>query len=209
MSSAIDAGKLTGLVGGSEIAGYRDGEVTIRAPDAQQANQLAGEYRALVTRKLGEAMRRPMRLSIVTGGQDRQSSSHATTTRPAGEWSDRMPVVPFIVAENGLSSTQLWQAALEDLDRAVHVGRSNIEAWQRPAAIIGRGETGSIVIEAPNALVARRVPSRYARFAAAALRWLLGADCTIEIVVSQEWLRAQAGQGIDSYALPAERREAV
>jgi len=60
LSGALDPEPLRALLRGTAIAGYQAGEITILAPDSQQAQRIAGEYRELIARKLGEAMRRPV-----------------------------------------------------------------------------------------------------------------------------------------------------
>ena len=65
LSGALEPGVLRELVAGTAIVGYRDGEVTIAAPDANQAERIAGDYAGLIARKLGEAMRRPVRLAVL------------------------------------------------------------------------------------------------------------------------------------------------
>ena len=65
LGSALDRTTLVDLVRGTAIVGYRDGEVTIAAADVAQAERLATTHRDLIARKLGEALRRPVRLAVL------------------------------------------------------------------------------------------------------------------------------------------------
>ncbi|CAN5779366.1 hypothetical protein BH20CHL4_BH20CHL4_11050 [soil metagenome] len=194
MSAAVEKHTLADLVDGAFISGYRDGEVTLQARDAQQAAKLAGEYHPLVARKFGEAMRRPVRLSIVF--RDEAPSSNVIAP-PVEEQctDDYMLAGPFPVPEIGLSSTQVWQAVLEDLQRAGKIGRANVEAWLWPSMLVGRDDCGMFIIGTPNSLARKRIADRFAPAIAASLSNLLGIACEVEVVIAQEWLRTRAVSG--------------
>jgi chromosomal replication initiation ATPase DnaA len=100
-------------------------------------------------------------------------------------------VRPFPVPEIGLSSTQVWQAVLEDLQRTGKIGRANVEAWLRPSMLVGRGDRGTFIVGTPNGLARKRVTDRFAPAIAECLADLLGIPCAVEAVVAQEWLQAQ------------------
>ena len=85
LAGAIGAERLADLVRGTAIVGYREGEVTIAANPAQ-ADLLAGPYRELVARKLGEALRRPVRVAVLAAdaqGADGQTGRRADGQTPA------------------------------------------------------------------------------------------------------------------------------
>jgi hypothetical protein len=191
LEQAIAPERLGELIEGTFISGYEDGEILLRARDERQAARLAGEFRAIVERKLGEAMRRPVRLSVVV--EDREVAT------PAGRpWSQATPDDPpppdplFAIPELGLSSAQVWQAVLDDVQRAGAVTPSDLEAWLRTASLIGRLDERTFVAGAPNETARRRIAQRFARSVEAALSTLLGFPCTVETVMTREWLRQQA-----------------
>ncbi|CAN5724541.1 hypothetical protein BH23CHL5_BH23CHL5_27700 [soil metagenome] len=95
---------------------------------------------------------------------------------------------PFLFEENGLSSSQLWQAILEDLEQRDVAARANVDAWLRPAAIVGRNSDGALVIGAPNETLRRRIESRYATAIASAASALLGTPVVVTVVAWTEWL---------------------
>ena len=66
LTGALDRQALADLVAGTSISGYGDGAVTLSVPDPIRAEAFATTYRDLVARKLGEAMRRPVRLQVLT-----------------------------------------------------------------------------------------------------------------------------------------------
>ncbi|MEJ7762963.1 MAG: hypothetical protein WKF80_09245, partial [Thermomicrobiales bacterium] len=66
LAGAMDRQTLADLVAGTSITGYGDGAVTLSVPDPARADLFATTYRDLVARKLGEAMRRPVRLQVLT-----------------------------------------------------------------------------------------------------------------------------------------------
>ncbi len=101
---------------------------------------------------------------------------------------------PFLLDENGLSSSQLWQAILEDLEQQDIAARANVDAWLRPAAIVGRNADGALVIGAPNETLRRRIDTRYSTAIASAASALLGAPVVVTVVVWSEW-QASSGHG--------------
>ncbi len=196
LATALDRDRLAELVSGTWIAGYRDGEVTVAAPDPVQAERLAGEYRALIERKLGEAMRRPVRLAVLAeaeGGR-RTADVLAGHSAPVGagpEMDEEEPAPPvFLVAECGLPSGQVWAAVLEEAARGGEISRANVDAWPRATALIGRGEDGALIVGAPHAFAQRRIATRFLPALRAAVAAVIGASLPIEVVVTREWLLA-------------------
>lgn len=219
LAGAVDRGRLPELVAGTAIVGYRDGEVTIAAPRVGQAERLAGEYRELVARKLSEAMRRPVRLAVLTAVPDELGHPVASLPpalpaplppAPVAGGRDEEPAPPsFIVAECGLPNGQLWAAVLEELRTSGDVGRANYDTWLRGTALIGRGDGGSLVVGVPHALAQRRVASRFAPQLRAAVATIVGVPLPIEVVVARDWRRAQPFRASQSAASPtAERQQA-
>ena len=165
LATTLGRDALTDLVAGTAIVGYHDGEITLAAPDPVQADRLATTHRALIERKLAAAMRRPVRLAVVsegrvpspesqvTGGET--STTATTTTTPAApgrpprdlprgssitRTSDlRPPTSPFPVAECGLASDQVWAAALAEVEGGDGLSRANVDAWLRGTVLLGRG----------------------------------------------------------------------
>jgi hypothetical protein len=205
LSGALDPGVLRELGTGTAIVGYRDGEVTIAAPDANQAERIASEYGPLIARKLGEAMRRPVRIAVLVtappsgpdgdGGSRPDAGAHGERAplQPAGANADYHldPVIPvFIVAECGLPSPQVWAAVLDELAAAGSVSAANIDAWLRTTRLIGRTADGGLVIGAVHGLAQRRIADRFARPLRAAVAAVLGREAPLEIVVTHNWLLA-------------------
>jgi hypothetical protein len=88
---------------------------------------------------------------------------------------------PFTVEEVGLSSRQVWAAALAEVARQGHVSRADLETWLRPASLIGRaGET--LIVGAPNAVARDRIATRLLAPLRAALATTLGVPVEIEVV---------------------------
>jgi hypothetical protein len=201
LATALDAARLAELVSGTWIAGYRDGEVTVAASDPVQAERLAGEYRALIERKLGEAMRRPVRLAVLTSHQPSAISHQPTESSEADAVEEVEPAGPvlddeelaapvFHVAECGLPSGQVWAAVVEEAARGGEISRANVDAWLRPTTLLGRGEGGALIVGAPHTLAQRRVATRFLPALRSAVAAVIGADAPIEVVVSRDWLNS-------------------
>lgn len=197
LGGAIEPARLTGLVRGTAIVGYRDGEVVISAPERSQAERIAGEYSELIARKLGEAMRRPVRLAVLipeASGDDASNTPAAPAVppppaRPAV--SELEPEAPsFVVAECGLPSRQVWAAVLDEVAARGDVSAANIDAWLRSTRLIGRGDDGRLIVGAVHALAQRRIAARFASPLRSAAAAILGAEVPLEIVVQRDWLLA-------------------
>jgi hypothetical protein len=207
LETALERAVLTELVAGTAITGYREGEVTIRVPDRVRAERFATVYRELVTRKLSEAMRRPVRLAVLTpmteaedGAiaptlviQDGRSNSESATMTAEAEAESIAP--SFVVAECGLPSGQVWAAVLGEVMTNGMVSRTNYDAWLRVTRLIGRGGAGeagtSLVVGVANGLAERRVSGRFMPALRAAVFAVVGARLEIEVVVTDEWLAAR------------------
>jgi hypothetical protein len=87
----------------------------------------------------------------------------------------------FTIDEVGLSNRQVWAATLGELARRGDVGRTELESWLRPAALIGRdGET--LILGAPNAVSRDRIATRLLP----AVREALGATIGVRVRVRVE-----------------------
>jgi len=206
LGATIGRETLAELVTGTAIVGYREGEVTLAVPDATRAERIATTHRELIARKLSEAMRRPVRLVVLTtGGGDRSRRTgprrhdDGPVTRPTQPRRDRaaetvttLPVPSFVVAECGLASEQVWSAVLGEIVATNAVSAANFDAWLRATALIGREEMAdgrvALVIGVPHALAQRRVGARYLAVLRGAVATVIGAPLAVRVVVSQEWL---------------------
>ena len=205
LGEALDRETLAALVAGTAIVGYADGEVRIAAPDPTQAERLATTHRELVARKLSEAMRRPVRVAVVSegnegrgkreeGGGDRGAT--AATDDAALEEDAGPEVEPvarsFPVAECGLPSGQVWSAVLAELAGDAEVSKATFEAWLRGTTLLGRGGDGAagttLVVGVPHDLARRRVSTRFLPALRRAVATVVGAPLPVEVVVAREWL---------------------
>ena len=206
LANVIEPSQLERLFTGTAIAGYRDGEVTISVPDAAQASRIAGEYSDLIARKLSEAMRRPVRISVLTGPGGPQGPGDAFPGGPSPAVAvPEEPIAPqpFVVDECRLPSDHVWMAILEEIVGQGSVSHANLEAWLRPALLVGRGDDGSLIVGAPNELTRKRVSQRFLPPLRAAAAAVLGVPVQIEVVLTQEWLTAEAAD--DALDPPAAR----
>lgn len=186
LGAAIGRERLRDLVGGSAIVACRDGEVTIAVPTPAQADQLLGEYRDLVTRKLGEAMRRPVRIAVLVAAPGEDAAPVETAASSAPTFRPTAPA-PFIVAECGMPNAQVWAAVIDELASGGAVSRGDIETWIRPTQLIGRNAAGGFVVGAPHRLAQRRIAGRLLPELRDALARITGALLPLQIVVIDEW----------------------
>ncbi len=225
LGEAVDRVRLADLVAGTAIVGYHDGEVTVGVPDSLRAEQFATVYRDLIARKLSEAMRRPVRLAVLTvapvagteaevetefasrGGTgqgrtpqhgfapDASPPSPDLKNTPRGG-SGTTPAIPaFLVEECGLPSGQVWAAVLEELAESGEVSRANFDTWLRATALIGRDPAGALVVGVPHSLAQRRIASRFGPNLRAAVAAVVGVRLPIEVVVAGDWLHANPPVG--------------
>lgn len=89
----------------------------------------------------------------------------------------------FVFPEVGLTNRQVWAATLGELARRGEVGRTELESWLRPAALIGRDGT-TLVIGAPNAVSRERIATRLLPALREALTATIGAPVEVSVVVA-------------------------
>lgn len=197
MSAALESDEMERLFAGSSIVGYRAGTVTVVTATAEAAERLAGEYYELLSRKLGEAMQRTVRIAFVVGRLEATEAAlveEARDGQTAGTSMDRvdekrpMPLPAFVLS-GGLSNQQIWSMALQKLSTAV--GQATLETWLRPAAIIAFDDVGTLTLGVPNAFAQRRLANRLRPGIVDVLSELLGRSVELRVVVAQEWLRQQ------------------
>jgi hypothetical protein len=211
LANSIDRERLVELTEGTAIVGYRDGEVTIGVPDPIRAEQLATTYRDLISRKLGEAMRRPVRIAVITPVSDQSPdvSSEAvgvgkTSNQHALTRANQEQVPPdvalraqdFVIQECGVPSRQVWATILAELATRGGISRANVDTWLRPVGIIGRGEADALIIGAPTKLAQRRIAARFLPDLRAAVSAVIAASLNIEVVHTPDWLRDHPDQGL-------------
>ena len=228
LGSALDRATLVDLVQGTAIVGYRDGEVTIAAADVAQAERLATTYRDLIARKLGEALRRPVRLAVLApdpgataagdasgrfeaegGGEGERlgapvtmSSRAKVTAAGADQETPAIPVFP--VPECGLNSDQVWVTVIAEVVARGDVSRANVDTWLRATALIGRGADGGLIVGASSAMAQRRIAGRFLPPLRAAAAAVLGNRVSVEVVIAREWLRANPAEAAGPIRLSAE-----
>jgi hypothetical protein len=177
--------RLATLVTGTAIAGFVDDAVIIEATTIHQARSLDGEYRDLVVRKLSEAIRRPVGLTVRVAGAQTSRALPAPVVRAARN--------TFMIDECGLTSAQVWDALIDDVVRSGSVRPADASAWLRPASLIDRLADGTFVIGAPNSITAKRIHERFAAALADALADLIGGDVELRVVIANEWTAEMGG----------------
>jgi hypothetical protein len=177
--------QLAELFAGTAIIDYRDGTAVISAPDRQAAGRLGGEYRELVRRRLSDAMDRPVEIEISCNEREAVAPTVAAPEPIA-------PRTGFIVEECGLPSGQVWAAVLDELEQRPEIGRVNFESWLRIASLLGRGESGELVVGVPHALAQRRA-MRFLPAIAEVVLDIVGVELDIEIAVTRDWLAQPTG----------------
>jgi hypothetical protein len=89
----------------------------------------------------------------------------------------------FTIAEIGLSSGQVWAAALGELARGGAVSPTDLEAWLRPAALVGR-EGDALLLGTPNTVARDRIAARLLPAVRAALAQIVGTPLPVRVVVA-------------------------
>ena len=211
LAETIDRDRLAELVAGAAITGYRDGEVTLAVPDPVRAEQIATTYRDLIARKLGEAMRRPVRLAVVTTASDDQDQSPPEGVEPAVGTNQHAPTSAgeeqpppgaaiqardFLIPECGVPNRQVWAAVLAELATRGDISRANLDTWLRPTALIGRGLDGALIIGAPTPLAQRRLTTRFLPDLQSAVTAVTGSALPVAVVLTDAWLREHPDQGL-------------
>jgi hypothetical protein len=193
LSTVIDRERLAELFAGSAIAGYAAGEVTLSVENHAQADRIMGEYRDLVTRKLSEAMRRPVRLAVLLpapADAPRDESPVQPVTAPVDDRraEEEITIPSFLVAECGLPSGQVWAGVLDEIAHAGSVTKANLDTWLRQTNLIGRGDDGALIVGVPHPLAQQRI-TRLLPALRTAVRTVVGPSVDVEIVVTREWLQ--------------------
>jgi hypothetical protein len=176
------------LIRVSKAATPRNGCTLPAAPDAP----LEGNTREGTTRKERshetndrETARRP---------DGKEDDLHVQADRPSRS------SATFVLPEVGLTNRQVWAATLGELARRGEIGRTELESWLRPAALIGRdGETPPsgrvpaervgpeglrLVIGAPNAVSRERIATRLLPAVREALAATIGVPVEVSVVVT-------------------------
>ena len=90
----------------------------------------------------------------------------------------------FVIQEIGLTNRQVWAATLGELARRGEIGRTELESWLRPAALIGREGT-TLVIGAPNTVSRERIATRLVPAVRQALSATIGSPVEVLVVVAE------------------------
>ncbi len=102
---------------------------------------------------------------------------------------------PFVIAECGMTSRQVWSALLGELRMSEAIGRTDVDTWLRDSLLMGRSETDALVIGVPHELARRRATGRNLTAIRAAVKRVTGVALTIEVVLIREWVGRQADAG--------------
>jgi chromosomal replication initiation ATPase DnaA len=190
-----------GLFRGTGLVRYHEGEATIAVSDQRQADQLSGGYRGVIERALSEAMRRPVRIAVIAPDEQQEADVPVIAPVQIAVEHDRErgrhdgsgdPPAIFEVAGSGMTSEQVWAAALDELAASGEIPAANLAAWIRPARLIAERPGGVLVIGAPHAPARRRIASHFVLPIEAALSRVLGQDVRIEVVVGVDAAPAEA-----------------
>ena len=87
----------------------------------------------------------------------------------------------FTISEIGLSNRQVWAATLAELARGGAVSVTDLEAWLRPAALIGR-EGDALLLGAPSTAARDRISARLLPPVRAALAQVVGVALPVSVV---------------------------
>lgn len=211
LSEALEPTELERLFAGSAIAGYQSGTVTVAVSSQQIAARLMTQYVDLVTRKLGDAMRRPVRVRFIApskGAEEEESLDvppPASLNRPPEPEPGRSGPLPpprFTLA-GGLTNLQVWAAVQDELSH--RLTPANYETWVRPSVLLAQDVDGSLVIGASNALAGRRL-TRFLPEIELALRGILEQPIRARVVISSEWQRLLESGNAPPQASPDDAR---
>jgi hypothetical protein len=126
----------------------------------------------------------------VEGSQEPASEEVAPEVADqAGQMSAAAEPAPRFTIIEGLSSTQLWVAAQDELRS--RMSSANFETWIRPASLIGRDEQQRLVLGVPNRFAQQRVQSKLQGDIESVLSNIVGEPVRILVVVARQWLREQ------------------
>lgn len=90
----------------------------------------------------------------------------------------------FVIAEVGLTNRQVWAAALVELARRGDISCGDLEAWLRPAGLIGR-DAETLVVGAPNAVSRDRIATRLLPAVRDAIGATIGVNLGVAVVVAE------------------------
>jgi hypothetical protein len=93
---------------------------------------------------------------------------------------------------------------LDELDETGSLPRSDIEAWLRPAQIIGR-DGRRLVLGVTSVLAQRRLMHRCLPVLRAAVTAVVGVPLELDVVVTAPWLAAHPDRGITEQHLVRRR----
>jgi hypothetical protein len=114
--------------------------------------------------------------------KDGQDASPAAFLQPSGHRAVSAQR-SFVIPEIGLTNRQVWAATLGELARRGEVGRTELESWLRPAALIGR-DGATLIIGAPNAVTRERIATRLLPAVRDALGAAIGAPVGVSVIVA-------------------------
>jgi len=223
MQASLGVSIVQSLFAGSSIVGYDAGTVSIVVADHRQSVEFAERYLDLVTRKLGSALRRPVRLSVSvveeagdsdeggevrSGGRNeevsgvesvRRSRLSPRERRSAATTSTTLGAMPvFTIERCGMTNRQVWALALNDLREGGVISRADVDAWLRDAVVLEVGERNGrpyVRLGVPHVLAKRRIDDRFQTPVVQGLARMLGIGGGLELEVSliRDWLGERRG----------------
>lgn len=215
MSANLGVPAARAIFAGSAIVGYDAGTVSIAVMDAQQGATFAETHLDLVSRKLGSALRRPVRLSVIVNSHDPDNDNEGDRSRSADEMKtqrqkgsrDRQPVAAmtlgamplFTIERCGMTNRQVWALVLNDLREDGAIARADVDAWLRDAVVLAaddRGDRVSVRLGVPHVLAKRRIEGRLQAPVRQGIARMLGSDGDLELEISliREWLQEQQAE---------------
>ncbi|HET9014249.1 MAG TPA: hypothetical protein VFN57_01545 [Thermomicrobiaceae bacterium] len=191
LGRVVGTAEMRRLFDGSRIVDFQAGTVSVAVGSHEAAERLSGEYYELVARKLSEVMRRPVRARFLgpdNGVLEREPATTEPTEPTAGSDppSPAAPPLPRFVLPGGLTNLQVWATVQDEL--SVRLSPANVEAWVRPAALLGVDADGALVVGVPSAFAVRRLSALLPAIATS-LGDILGTPVAVRVVVARDWLR--------------------
>lgn len=174
----------------------------VRAGNRAQAVADAREQERLEIVQEGTTPRQadaPSPVTLTRPPRHGDALPHDTVAGQEGDTSEGDPVkdpacplaTSFVIAEVGLSSRQVWAAALEHLARWGEIGRGDLDTWLRPAALIGR-DGATLIVGAPNGVTRERIATRLLPVLRAGLAAAVGAPVEVAVTVAGDAERRAA-----------------
>jgi len=222
MQASLGASAVQALFARSSIVGYDAGTVSIAVADHPQLVAFTEQHLDLVTRKLGSALRRPVRLSVSlpsstteTEGQAegaRRSRKSPRERRAAGAAMTLGAMPVFTIERCGMTNRQIWALALDDLREGGVISRADVDAWLRNAVVLevqvdDRAGKPYVRLGVPHVLAKRRIEGRFQTPIVQGLARMLGIGGGLELEVSliREWLqRASSVESPDDVDSPGD-----